>query len=1342
NISPREAEAIDPQERLFLQTVWHTLEDAGYTRAALRDSRVGVYVGVMYSQYQLFGAEELMKGHLAPAGFSYSSIANRVSYVFNFNGPSMALDTMCSSSLTALHLACESIRRGECEYAVAGGVNLSIHPYKYVLLSRSDFVSSDGRCRAFGEGGDGYVPGEGVGAVLLKPLARAVADGDPIHGVIRTSAVKSNIGHLESAAGIAGLTKVLLQMRHRTLVPSLHAQRENPHINFRQTPFRLQREVAEWLPAERRGDQGEPRTYPRRAGLSSFGAGGSNAHVIIEEYPGPRREVEIAGEQLVVLSARSPERLKAYAREMLNFLQGMTERENPPSLAELAYTLQLGREAMEERLALVASDMDDLQKQLAAFCTGKDEKGAIHCGNAKSGAGAVQLLTDSAAGGEFIVALLREQNWNGVARIWVAGLDIDWKACYPEQTPSRVSLPVYPFAQERCWIEISSNPLPAMGDSGDAESSLPIDPGLWKVDEGAAQGALPRRQPMASSDDAAELIVYEEAWEATDCQSIAPPAGDILVFDGDGELYESLQRRWAEREGPPVRWARVAPGESFAVEGDCYRLAPDDGEGYTRLLDELGFRPGLIVHAWNAGGYEAQRLAGQLERGVQSLFHLSRALLQRRTPEPVAIHCLADASSPLDLALGGFARTLRQEAPQCRCKVIAMAEADAAQRAARLLDEWGRDDESEIRYREGERQIRSLREAPPAPAAAPWRRAGVYLITGGLGGIGYQLAAHLLSRYQARLLLCGRGALDESRQAQLTRLRGLGGELFYLQADVADRREVEKLIASLKARYGALHGVIHAAGVLRDGFLLKKSAADLSAVLQPKVWGTQWLDLATRDEPLECFVLFSSTSAVMGNPGQADYAYANGFQDQYARWREVQGGAGRSLSLNWPLWESGGMALSEADRGLLYERTGLRPMPTAEGLRALERALAGTAPQYMPLYGERRRIAAALAGRREVVSAPQSAARIDRDWLSGECEKILRGLFQKILKLPAERIDPDMLFEGYGIDSIAVNQFNLKAEQALFPLPKTLLFEHTSLRALNDHLVAHYAEALAERLGVAAPLPPPATSPQPSEAHAESGQTAQDDGDAEAIAVIGMSGRFPGARDLHEYWDNLLAGRDSVGEIPPERWAWREHFDPDPQAKGKMYCKWGGFLADVDRFDPLFFGISPREAKMSDPQERLFLETAWETLEEAGYTRERLKRAHDNQVGVFVGVTTNSYQLLGAEHWGEGERELPNALPWSIANRVSYALNLNGPSLPVDTACSASLTALHLACESIRKGECRLALAGGVNLLLHPSKYITMCQMKMLSASGKCHSFGAGGDGFVRAQSPGPGGAD
>ncbi|WP_258009670.1 type I polyketide synthase, partial [Burkholderia thailandensis] len=523
NIAPRDAERMDPQERLFLQASYQAIEDAGYARASLGAGRVGVFAGVMYSEYQLYGIEESAAGRPAALSGSAASIANRVSYHLDLHGPSMAVDTMCSSSLTALHLACRSLQRGECELALAGGVNVSVHPNKYLMLADNRFVSSAGRCESFGAGGDGYVPAEGVGVAVLKPLRAAIADGDAIHGVICATAlnhggknngytvpnpawqaavieaalgeagvapgdvsyveahgtgttlgdpieiaglarafgepgarrgapcaigsVKSNIGHAESAAGIAGLTKVLLQMRHRMLVPSLHADTLNPNIAFETTPFCVQRALERW---ERPGD-GE-----RVAGVSSFGAGGANAHVIVREY---RSDDERDGRDepastapararpaWIVLSARNEDGLRARAAQLRELAAGC---EGDADLHAIAYTLQTGRDAMDERLAFEATSIADLIASLDAFARGEPGKKQLR-GNGRARRG------DAPPAGVADARLARGEH-RAALDDWVRGASIDWRRAYGPgapfgPAPRRMHLPVYPFARTRHWL--------------------------------------------------------------------------------------------------------------------------------------------------------------------------------------------------------------------------------------------------------------------------------------------------------------------------------------------------------------------------------------------------------------------------------------------------------------------------------------------------------------------------------------------------------------------------------------------------------------------------------------------------------------------------------------------------------------------------------------------------------------------------------------------------------------------------------------------------------------------------------------------------------------------------
>ncbi|MGV0962203.1 MAG: SDR family NAD(P)-dependent oxidoreductase, partial [Limnohabitans sp.] len=532
NISPRDAERIDPQERLFLQCAYAALEDAGYTPdefgGAETAREVGVFVGVMYEEYQLYAVEAQARGIDVAVSGSAASVANRVSYSFNFRGPSMALDTMCSSSLTAIHLACQSIRNGDCRSAIAGGVNVSIHPNKYLLLSQARFESTEGRCASFGRGGNGYVPAEGVGVVVLKELATALKDGDHVYGVIRGSAinsggrsqgytapnpdaqaaviaaalrradvdprdisyveahgtgthlgdpievaglaraftqpsaraescaigsVKSNIGHAEAAAGIAGFTKVLLQMKHRMLVPSIHSDELNPLIDFERTPFRVQRRAESWEPLSGLGTA----KSLRRAAISSFGAGGANAHIVLEEYPEPM--AGNAGEQsvvdvgsLFVLSARTEVQLQQSATRLREWLK--TQSGEGVNLMDVAYTLQVGRVAREFRLGVVASRLPELLDGLSAYLEVElvDRPAGVLVGTAHPAGGSRGVEE------QVFDEMVRTNRVGDLLAAWVEGADMPWRRWH-SAARRRMSLPTYPFAKERYWIETGPAPV-------------------------------------------------------------------------------------------------------------------------------------------------------------------------------------------------------------------------------------------------------------------------------------------------------------------------------------------------------------------------------------------------------------------------------------------------------------------------------------------------------------------------------------------------------------------------------------------------------------------------------------------------------------------------------------------------------------------------------------------------------------------------------------------------------------------------------------------------------------------------------------------------------------------
>ncbi|HEY8359347.1 MAG TPA: beta-ketoacyl synthase N-terminal-like domain-containing protein, partial [Ramlibacter sp.] len=633
NISPGAAEYMDPQERLFLEHAWAALEDAGVRREDLQrpgpgafgpqdlPAQVGVYAGVMYGEYQLLAREAAQRGTALPVANFYASIANRVSYALNLHGPSLAVDTMCSSSLTAIHLACQDLQLGRTTVALAGGVNLNLHPNKYDVLSTGQFISSNGRCESFGAGGDGYVPSEGVGVLVLKRLVDAVRDGDPIHGVIRGSALnhggktngysvpnphaqqmviaralseagvdaralgyieahgtgtrlgdpievaglskalqerapghtcwigscKSNIGHGEAAAGIAGVHKVLLQLREGQIAPSLHSQTLNPNIDFT-GPMRVNRELRPWPRPVIDGQVGR-----RVAGISSFGAGGSNAHLLIEEHvPAPRAPLPAAAvdaPQLLVLSARAPAQLQQAAARLRAVAQARQGHADAAEwLRDAAWTLQVGREAMPHRLAFVVRNVDELVLRLDAHAAGSSEH--LHMGRATSGAAAAP----------------DDASLDALAAAWVRGAPVDWAALQRDAawTPRRIALPTYPFARDRYWIDVAipgSLPTPQVEaapiEVREGHDVLAWQP-TWRVRPLAALGA---------GSDAVRQVVWLAP--STPPAGVSPVVPGVRAEDGfaavAGAVFEHVHQVLRGKPQQRVRLQVVAGGRASGL---------------------------------------------------------------------------------------------------------------------------------------------------------------------------------------------------------------------------------------------------------------------------------------------------------------------------------------------------------------------------------------------------------------------------------------------------------------------------------------------------------------------------------------------------------------------------------------------------------------------------------------------------------------------------------------------------------------------------------------------------------------------------------------------------------
>ncbi|NTI24867.1 ACP S-malonyltransferase [Rhizobium rhizogenes] len=1325
-ISPREAMSMDPQHRLLLTHSWQALEDAGYAPRSLAGTDTAVIVGAERSGY----SELLIKAGQPIESFSAIGMVasmgpNRVSHLLDLHGPSEPVETACSSSLVAIHRAVELLRRGSCRMAIAGGVNTIVSRELHAGFGKAGMLSTDGRCRTFSATADGYVRGEGVGILVLKPLDQAEQDGDQIYGTILGTAinhggksasltapnpraqaklireaivdanvdpktisyiemhgtgtplgdpiefqgltmaigqdndtgscgigsVKSNIGHLELAAGVAGLIKILLQMKYRTLVPSLHSTPLNPEIPIKDSPFYVVQKKQSWIPSSNSAGR-------LRAGVSSFGAGGVNAHVILQDYPQTDDRLPASSDLvLIVLSARTRDQLTKQAHLLLSWLE-----QNPQTnMKSLAYTLQVGRDAMGWRLAMIATTLESLHTQLSQFVAQGTTTSQGFLSSKECTLIGISSLTPKDPhispknhfDSDYLATL---------ARNWINGASVEWKTLYHDQL-RKLHLPTYPFAKQAFWPTF-----PPISNR----------PELLALDE-AVHG---------------DLMLKARHWHACETPETTTDAMQIdrrVIAIGLSD----------------------ASHEAIAATGDAIAIKRDSEDTPTFFA-----------------------------RSIIALTEVVQTQYAQRRPQPVLIQIVVPTTGEdgLFAAVSGWLEALRSERPDLDGQLIAVDDQDPQTLPILLSRNASTRHDKFVRYRDRTRYIPTWRNLPTdIPSTNVWATNGTYMITGGLGGLGRCIAHDIRSKApSANIVLLGRSTLTFEDHAFLKALRDVGiGDVRYESIDIVDSAAVGHLVTQIINSYGKLSGVIHTAGVIQDSFIHNKNPETIQAVLAAKVTGTHNLDAATKLIALDIFICFSSLVAVIGNQGQSDYAAANAFLDQFAEYRNSLVGAGkrygRTVSINWPIWDGGGMHIDASTRRRIFERTGLVPLPTSIGVEAFHAAVASLCTQVLVAYGDLARFSKLfVAGNVEEVKTELPHSVLDPAAVQ-EAQTFLIKTIAHGLNIPVADIDLDTGLDTYGLDSLMVMQLTDDLEGLLGPLPKTLFFEHSTLRTLIAYITDICAAPLRKYLysGSSAHLAVVKATITKHQANVPNISPSA----ASDVAIIGLAGTYPGARTLEEFWSNLRTGKDCITEIPSDRWDHSQFFDPDRRAAGKTYSKWGGFIDGYDEFDPLLFNISPQVACLMDPQERLFLQCVYSAVEDAGYTPQTLDSHHS--VAVFAGAMYTEYQLYGVHEQIAGNAVALNSLLASIANRVSYCFDFRGPSMSVDTMCSSSLAAIHLACQSLRRGDCGVAIAGGVSLSLHPNKYIGLAQGNFLSSTGRCQSFGRNGDGYVPAEGVG-----
>nr|WP_107487515.1 type I polyketide synthase [Streptomyces sp. MOE7] len=638
-------------------------------------------------------------------------------------------------------------------------------------------------------------------------------------------------------------------------------------------------------------------------------------------------------------------------------------------------------------------------------------------------------------------------------------------------------------------------------------------------------------------------------------------------------------------------------------------------------------------------------------------------------------------------------------------------------------------------------------------ADAAWRTRDTALVTGGTGALGPHIARWLADNGAEHVVLVSRrGAAAPGMTELRDELAARGVRLTASACDVADRDAVAALLAGLAADGDTVRTVIHAAAFIELAALTEADPAEFADVLAAKVAGAAHLDALLDPDDLDAFVLFSSIAGVWGSGDHGAYAAANAFLDALAEQRHARGLPASSIAWGvWDVWDP--ERLPEGVKPEQLQARGLPFLDPDTAFSALRQVLAHNEAcvtvadvdwdRFVPVFTS--------AGPRPLLDGvPEAQQALDagggsvgagggatgvpadaspsplRDRLSGLAPAERHAVLLDLVRAQAasvlghaspEAVAPTRAFRDLGFDSLTAVELRNRLRTATgLRLPATLIFDYPSPAVLAGFL---RGEILGTEESAATAAPAAAVLP------------ASDD---DPIVIVGMACRFPGeVRSPEELWELLARGGEAISELPTDRgWDVESLYDPDPERPGKTYTRHGGFLHDAADFDAGFFGISPREALAMDPQQRLLLETSWEAFERAGIDPQTLR---GSSTAVFAGVSYHDYgsRLQEAPEGVEGYLGTGNTA--SIASgRVSYLLGLEGPAVTLDTGCSSSLVAMHLAAQSLRQGESTLALAGGASVMAVPTSFTEFSRQRGLSVDGRCRAFSADADGMGMAE--------
>ncbi|MFT8314181.1 MAG: SDR family NAD(P)-dependent oxidoreductase [Clostridium sp.] len=935
-----------------------------------------------------------------------------------------------------------------------------------------------------------------------------------------------------------------------------------------------------------------------------------------------------------------------------------------------------------------------------------------------------------------------------IGKLYSIGAKIDWEIFYKNFTYKRVKLPGYPFQRKSYG--------PKFGN-------------------------------RSSNYSMADNWLYKWQWqEEMNIQQQKIEEGAVIIFNDPKGIGNELSKRF-DKAVNPVYF--VEPGEDFKYDGkNNFVINPSKNEDYDSIVKNLSHKLSLIIHLWNlpySDFNEEDIILSKdkfLYESLYSIFNIAQSA-KAEVENNISFIVVTDraqlvnergtAIGPHQSIAAVLSQAIDEDNTNITSKIIDIdikEYINTLEISDKLFGEFNKksDPEGISVIRDDKSFVRKLEPFKASMDKLQINPGETYLITGGTSPLGGDLARELAKQANINLILTGRSTLPEREQWEenahsnevkekiklILDLEKLGAKVLYASVDVTNKAEMEKLISRINDQYGSIQGVVHAAGVLDySSFkLLNKNVDILKKVFAPKVQGTVITDLVTRKEPLKFFTMISSVSASekKWSQGLGEYAAANSFLNAYTNYRNSIDAQGKTIAINYSLWDNKGMgAVFGETAGNAIKAQGLRPLSPEKAAKAFIEAISVKGESNIHIIDL---LKENIVERVEDTDRAEEVTKAEHREISYlEAKEVKNTVYEVIgrqLEIPVEELDIGTNFLELGLDSVgAIKVIEKLSKELKVELYPTIIFEYQTPEALANHIENSYFKI--------------------DNTDKVKNINEEEDKKIEDIAIIGISLRIPGADTLEKYWDILENGVVTIGQVPQERWSIEDEYNRDKDSLNTSYSKYGGFIDKAYDFDPVFFGISPKEAEAMDPQQRVFLEVAFEAIQEAGYGG----KYRTENIGVFVGAEQNNYMehfsnyrnyeilkdRFEKSQWfnrmpSKEKKDIintlinvlkpaelrPDAVPGNglneIAARVSHCLNLMGPSLVINTACSSSLVALHMACESIKTKQSDMAIVGGVNLNLSSIPFISMSRLSAISPSGECRPFDKGADGMILSE--------